>query len=61
MKQYKLSQTLILPYTNHLASRKIFLWNRADPELVKIFFNRFSNQFLNTNSKDTPINHLWSE
>ena len=29
-------------------SRKIFLWNRADPELVRIFFNRFSNQFLNT-------------
>ena len=25
------------------------------------FFNRFSNQFLNTYSKDTPINHLWSE
>ena len=42
-------------------SRKIFLWNRADPELVRIFFNRFSNQFLNTYSKDTPINHLWSE
>ena len=50
-----LTESNINVILHKLSSRKIFLWNRADPELVRIFFDRFSNQFLNAYSKDTPI------
>ena len=40
--------------------RKIYLWNRTDSNLIRAFFCDFCNEFLNSNSINTPMNQLWS-
>ena len=41
--------------------RKLYLWNRVDPNLLRSFFHDFSMEFLHTNCYDTPINQLWMD
>ena len=41
--------------------RKIHLWNKADPYLVKQGLGTFASSFLATNFVSTPVDNMWAE
>ena len=54
----------IPPYVSapcKLNSRKVFLWHKANFDLIKEVILNFNNSFLNDYTLDTPINTLWNK
>ena len=56
-----LTESNISIFVQKQPRRKIYLWNRADSSLIRNFFYDFSNEYLHSNTTDTPINQLWTD